>query len=364
VRDVTQYPFVFFPVGLNVRGRSCVVIGNDREALEKTESLREIGAKVVRIEDAAQVCDADVVDAFLVISTPHDAYLSERLRALADAHRFLLCCIDQPHCGFVAMQAVVKAGPVRVAISTGGIAPRVGKVLKEALQRSFDTRFVRFIDCMNALRERNRERLSMAQERRAAMIALTDGFSAELTLRYPTWFMEDDAASVLRTLTDLGHTVVTAESITGGGIADALVRVPGASRSFLGGVTAYENALKTRLLDVDEELLRAYGAVSEQTAAAMARGARERLGADFALASTGIAGPTGATPGKPVGFVWFALAQPTGAVDTHSMTFSGDRNAVRRHAVAQGVRFLRSGVERCLGIPRHTGAYCDTLREL
>lgn len=195
-RDVREYPFVFFPVGLNLRGRKCVLIGtaDDPEAIEKHASLREVGADVVWLREPSAVCDADVTDAFFVISTPNDPTLSARLRALADAHRFLLCAIDQPTYGFVAMQAVAKAGPVRIAISTGGIAPRVGKLLRAALQRALDATFVRYIDCHNAVRERNRVRLPSSRERRAAMLALADGFEVEVAVRYPRWF-EDELAS-------------------------------------------------------------------------------------------------------------------------------------------------------------------------
>lgn len=349
MRDDTEYPFIFFPVGLNLQGRRCVVIGDDREAIEKAERLREVGADVVRIEDASHVRDEEVVDAFLVISTPQNAVLSKRLRALADAHRFLLCCIDQPIFGFVAMQATAQAGPVRVAISTGGIAPRVGTILKEALQRAFDQTFTRFIDCVHVQRERNRAVFKQSSERRAAMIAAADGFGADVTLRYPTWFEEGRTLEslIVQALTERERTVVTAESFTGGGIADALVSVSGASRCFRGGVTAYDDALKTDLLGVDAELLGAHGAVSSEVAAAMARGARERLGADFALATTGIAGPTGATAEKPAGLAWFAIALPTGAVDTYCMTFPGDRGQVRRAAVRRGLLFLRQGIDAC-----------------
>ena len=125
----------FFPVGLNLVGRRCVVIGaeDDREAIAKEAALRESGADVRWIKDPAALRDEDVIDAYFVISTPQDEALSARLRALADQHKFLLCCIDQPKYGFVAMAAIAKAGPVRVAISTSGLAPRVGKILKEAL---------------------------------------------------------------------------------------------------------------------------------------------------------------------------------------------------------------------------------------
>jgi PncC family amidohydrolase len=179
------------------------------------------------------------------------------------------------------------------------------------------------------------------------MIAAADGFRVDVALRYPAWFEEGRTLEslIVQALTERGHTVVTAESFTGGGIADALVSVPGASRCFRGGVTAYDDALKRDLLGVDAELLRAHGAVSKQVAVAMALGARERLGGDFALATTGIAGPTGATAEKPAGLGWFALALPSGAVDTYCMTFPGDRDDVRRAAVCRGLRFLRQGVD-------------------
>ncbi len=188
----------FFPVSLNLDGRSCVVIGeaNDREAVEKEAALREAGAGVRRITDVASLRDEDVEDAFFVISTPQDEALSARLRALADRNGFLLCCIDQPAHGFVAMAAIAKAGPVRVAISTTGLAPRVGKILKEALQRARDSRFARFVDELARQREDVRERHPSPEEsplRRAAMIEAARGFAAEVGFEYPAWFEETDA---------------------------------------------------------------------------------------------------------------------------------------------------------------------------
>lgn len=195
-RDVTEYPFVFYPVGLNVRGRKVVIIGDDREADEKTEALHEVGADVVVFRDAALVRDEDVCDAFFVISTPQDEPFSLRMRALADEHKFLLCCIDQPLQGFVAMQAIVKSGPVRIAISTGGIAPRVGKFLKFAFEGAMDAKFKRFIDCINAQRERNRVTYKTSAQRRSVMIAAAEGFAVDLRFRYPQWF-EDELAGML-----------------------------------------------------------------------------------------------------------------------------------------------------------------------
>jgi len=151
---------------------------------------------VLWLQDPAALRDDDVADAFFVISTPNDEKLSVRLRQLADRHRFLLCAIDQPNHGFVAMQAIVKAGPVRIAVSTGGIAPRVGKQLRAALESALDSKFVRFIDCLNAQRQRNRVALTNSQARRAAMIAAAEGFEAKVALGFPQWF-EDELAAVL-----------------------------------------------------------------------------------------------------------------------------------------------------------------------
>lgn len=131
---------------------------------------------------------------------------------------------------------------------------------------------------------------------------LVVGEGAELTIE----------AAVLGGLAERGLTIALAESCTGGAIAARLVACPGASRAVQGGVVAYSNRAKTDLLGVDPELLAAHGAVSEPVARAMARAARDRLGADIGLASTGIAGPSGGTPEKPVGTVWLGYAGPDG----------------------------------------------------
>jgi siroheme synthase (precorrin-2 oxidase/ferrochelatase) len=190
-------PPAFFPVGLDLAGRRCVVIGprDDREAIEKTRDLRAAGADVVWLDDPAAVRDDDLAGAAFVISTPRDAQLSGRLRDLAARHRFLFCAIDQPGYGNVAMQATVAAGPVRVAISTGGVSPRLGGVVRGALQEAFDATFVRFMSCLA-----HQRRLTRAAHpddpaaRRAALLAAVDGFEASLALTYPAWFVAELAA--------------------------------------------------------------------------------------------------------------------------------------------------------------------------
>ncbi len=130
--------------------------------------------------------------------------------------------------------------------------------------------------------------------------------------------------------------IVTAESCTAGWIAKLLTDVPGSSEWFECGWVCYSNAAKQRDLGVAEDTLVRSGAVSEPTVRAMATAALERSGADLAIAVSGIAGPTGAVPGKPVGTVWFALAYRRGrAVEIVARVkfFKGDRDAVRRKAV-------------------------------
>ncbi|HEY9084448.1 MAG TPA: NAD(P)-dependent oxidoreductase [Candidatus Tyrphobacter sp.] len=192
---------IFFPVSLNLVGRRCLVIGaaDDREASEKAAALEEAGAEVRRIFKGEDVREEDVAHAFFVISTPQDEALSQHLREWADRHRTLLCCIDQPKYGFVAMAAIAKAGPVRIAISTAGLAPRVGKILKNALQRVMDARFERFIAILAERRAKMRETRPLAEEselRRKAAIDNTAGFTADVTFYYPEWFEEGQKARV------------------------------------------------------------------------------------------------------------------------------------------------------------------------
>ncbi|OGR78037.1 MAG: hypothetical protein A2X32_07880 [Elusimicrobia bacterium GWC2_64_44] len=136
------------------------------------------------------------------------------------------------------------------------------------------------------------------------------------------------AAAVGEKLKAAGKTVACAESCTGGLAAKLITDIPGSSDWFLGGAVSYSNAAKARLLGVGAATLKKYGAVSAQTAREMAAGARRAFGSDYAFSTTGIAGPGGATPGKPAGLVWFALAAP-GGVKVFSRQFRGGRAQVR-----------------------------------
>ena len=135
-------------------------------------------------------------------------------------------------------------------------------------------------------------------------------------------------------------TVGFAESCTGGLLSTSFTELPGISDVFMGSVVSYANDVKTDLLDVDADTISKFGAVSEETARAMARGARRKLHAETSIAITGIAGPTGGTDEKPVGTVWFAAAGPDFEVAIRHR-FEGDRQAVQRQSVEFAMEFLR-----------------------
>jgi nicotinamide-nucleotide amidase len=141
------------------------------------------------------------------------------------------------------------------------------------------------------------------------------------------------AAELGRVLLARGWRVSVAESCTGGLVAGAITSVAGSSDWFDMGFVTYSNAAKIQLLGVPEAMLATHGAVSEETARAMATGALARSGADLAAAVTGIAGPSGGTPAKPVGTVCFAWAAKGGAVEATTRRFDGDRAAVRAASV-------------------------------
>jgi nicotinamide-nucleotide amidase len=144
-------------------------------------------------------------------------------------------------------------------------------------------------------------------------------------------------------LLDAEKRLVTAESCTGGWVAKLLTDIAGSSGWYDGGVVVYSNQLKQSILGVRPSTLASHGAVSEATAREMSIGALETLGGHIALAVTGIAGPAGAQPGKPVGTVWFAWAWREGTeIETRVAleTFSGDREAIRRQSVARSLREL------------------------
>lgn len=151
------------------------------------------------------------------------------------------------------------------------------------------------------------------------------------------------AAQVGNVLKSQGLMLATAESCTGGGVAQAITEIAGSSEWFECGFITYSNASKTDMLEVPDALIVRYGAVSDEVAQAMAEGALANSNATISLSTTGIAGPGGAVPGKPVGTVCFAWAVAHRTF-SERLVFQGDRHAVRQqtvaHALAGLLRFL------------------------
>lgn len=148
---------------------------------------------------------------------------------------------------------------------------------------------------------------------------------------------------VVNALKSAKKTLAVAESCTGGLISKRITDVAGASEIYLGGVVAYANEVKTALLGVDPETLKKFGAVSEQTAAEMARGVRLRLGSDIGISTTGIAGPGGGTPEKPVGLVYIGVStkEKTSVITLHIPESKG-RKQTRCESSNQALTIIKS----------------------
>ena len=142
-----------------------------------------------------------------------------------------------------------------------------------------------------------------------------------------------------------GEWLATAESCTGGWVAQSITAIAGSSAWFDRGFVTYSNAAKQEMLGVTEATLERHGAVSEATARAMAQGAIAHSRADWAIAITGIAGPGGGSPEKPVGTVCFAWAQRDGGCEAQTCVFAGDRAAVREQSVIHALRGLLARIE-------------------
>ena len=155
----------------------------------------------------------------------------------------------------------------------------------------------------------------------------------------------DLAGAVLSQLRARGARLVVAESCTGGLLGSRITAVPGASDVFIGGVVAYDNVVKSGMLDVPPELLERHGAVSEEVVSAMAQGVQRQFAVDAALAITGVAGPSGGTPEKPVGTVWIAARLGTEARALKRI-FPGDRGEIRARAAQAALDLLRRLIQR------------------
>lgn len=153
------------------------------------------------------------------------------------------------------------------------------------------------------------------------------------------------AQSIEVTLSDKGWSVATAESCTGGGVAAALTAVPGSSSCVKGGIVAYTEEVKMRLLGVKNETLHAFGVVSQKTVEEMAQGAMKSMNSDFAVATSGIAGPSGGTDEIPVGTIWVAAASRS-QICTHCIRhFNKGRDENTQNAVLVALEMLQKVVE-------------------
>ncbi len=210
------------------------------------------------------------------------------------------------------------------------VAPSLASLVKAGLEIGYCARVgdvdVRFTARGARARELVTAAETIARERLGGLLYGTDDESLE--------------AVVVRLLTERKQTLALAESCTGGFIAHRITNVPGASVSFLGGLVTYSDGVKQNFLGVRPETLAAHGAVSEATVREMAEGARARVGADYALAVTGIAGPGGGTPDKPVGTVWIGLATAQGTQAVKKLN-PLDRETFKYVASQQALELLR-----------------------
>ena len=249
-------------------------------------------------------------------------------------------------------EAARSEPPLAALLARGGGAP-------ERVLRAFAVPESRVVAALGPLDPGAWERLTVGICARDAELEITvrsapedawaaDALEARLGDELGAALYSRDGATVdevvARLLTAAGQTVAVAESCTGGGLGARLTARPGSSAYVLGGVIAYSDGVKRDVLGVDPGLLRRHGAVSAPVAGEMAAGARDLVGSDWALAITGVAGPGGGTPEKPVGLVYVGLAGPDG-VAAREHRLRGDREAIRDRSAALALHALRVALE-------------------
>lgn len=331
-----------------------------REALSDAlgRALRSDASTLARLEERyarlqqtlteARRRQAEVLDGAIVLANPVGAAPGQRIEL--DGDRVVFVLPGPPH----EFQAILDQHIVPwLSARFGGPLPErvwmvCGLVEADAIERfrsaGFDPGPLELAYCASP--GQLEVRLSGPRGREAELAAAAAQVRAILGADAYAERREDLAATVGALLRERDETVGTAESCTGGLLAQRLTAIPGCSAWFRGAVVAYANDLKSSWLDVPAEVLARHGAVSEATALAMADGARRRIGVDHAIAVTGIAGPDGGTPEKPVGLVWWAHAGARGAV-ARSRRFSGGREIVRQWAAQYALDLLR---RRLLGV--------------
>jgi precorrin-2 dehydrogenase/sirohydrochlorin ferrochelatase len=201
-----------FQVTLELEGRQCVVIGGDEEAVEKISRLLDAGAKITVVHptlhtDLRKLTASgkiihrgrsfratDAQDAVVILNVlKDDLALAKSLYELAKAERFLVWSMDQPAYSTLLMPALVKRGPLRLAISTSGTAPALARVLRENLESLFDEEFDQFLDWLGALREELKKTEASDQRRRERLLDAVNGFALAATLQYPnSWKLSEE----------------------------------------------------------------------------------------------------------------------------------------------------------------------------
>ena len=264
----------------------------------------------------------------------------------------LVAVLPGPPWELEAMWEAALAQPVLAGLLARGDAPR------ERVLRLFAVPESRVVEAVAALDEDTWDRLRVGVCAREGELEVTvrsapgdewaaDALEERLGEALGDALYSRDGASldevVARALLARGQTVAVAESCTGGGLGERLTDRPGSSAYVLGGVISYDDEVKRSVLGVDPEMIRRDGAVSRECAREMAEGVRRLVGSDWALSVTGIAGPGGGTPDKPVGLVYVGLAGPDGVVvEEHRLR--GDRRRIRQRSVAMALHLLRRGL--------------------
>lgn len=225
----------------------------------------------------------------------------------------------------------------------------IAETLRVARRRGVDIDALEITTC---LRRGEVEVVTRYEPHQAGVYA---AFEAVVRERHADTLFSDDGSlvddQVARALQDAGETIAVAESCTGGLVAARLTDRPGSSAYMRGGIVAYDNAVKSGAAGVDPALIAAHGAVSEPVARALAAGAIARLGADVGIGITGIAGPDGGTPEKPVGLVWFAVAHRDGRSSALSLVIPGDRANVRDRSTTIALHMVRGLLLGSGGLP-------------
>jgi len=216
---------------------------------------------------------------------------------------------------------------------------QIAETLRAAEASGVDLDLIEVTTCMR------RAEIEVVTRYESSNAGVYEAFEAVVRERHPDTLFSDDGSSVdeqvAALLLEQGRSAAVAESCTGGLVTARLTDRPGASEYVLGGIVAYSNAVKEAQVGVAHELLVEHGAVSEQTALALADGARERLGADIGIGVTGIAGPGGGSEEKPVGLVWVAVSDADGARIVRSVRMPGNRAEIRDRTTTLALHLLR-----------------------